>query len=334
MAGQTHFLKLALKRGALIAAANWQVTLIQSAADALFKLLLAVPIVGGVFLVALVVGTEPTGLVTLPWREMVTTTIASLFAIPAVLTAFLLALAIVIVGGSTFMFLVKGGTMTTLVAADTHGGPVEQPPLHLSALARASQFSAERFIEGSSRLFPRYLRLGFLLMGVYFLSAGSYLSVIIASQATDQGWGIPALATALFVTWITLVNFLYLLLQIIMAADGCSLAAAVPRGLAFLRSETRRVAAVFAVVLALVLCATGASLLATAALGLISFVPFLGLAVVPLQLAAWLVRGVVFQYLGLAAVGAYLKLYRGFTARLASSPARADGLIKTVPLPS
>jgi hypothetical protein len=231
------------------------------------------------------------------------------------------------------MFLVKGGTVTTLVAGDTHGGPVEQPPLHLSSLARASQFSAERFIEGSSRLFPRYARLGFMLMGVYFLSAGAYLSVIIASQGTGQGWGVPALATALFVAWITLVNFLYLLFQIIIAADDCSLAAAARRGLAFLRSETRSVAAVFGVVLVLVLCATGASLLATAALGLISFVPLLGLAVLPLQLAAWLLRGVVFQYLGLTSVGAYLKLYRGFTAKLASSPARADGF-ETVPLPS
>src|SRR5919108_1177303 len=102
MAPRTHTLKLALKRGALIAAANWQVTLIQSAADALFKLLLAVPIVGGVFLVALVVGTEPTGLIELPWREMVTTTIASLLGIPAVLKAFLLPLATVVFGVSTF----------------------------------------------------------------------------------------------------------------------------------------------------------------------------------------------------------------------------------------
>ena len=334
MVRQTHFLKPAIKRGALIAAANWQVTLIQWAADALFKLILAVPVIGGVFLVALVVGTEPTGLMALPWREMVTTTIASLFAIPAVLAAFLLALAIVIVGGSAFMFLVKGGTVTTLVAGDTLGGPIEQPPLHLSMLARASQFSAERFIEGSSSLFPRYARLGFALMGLYLLSAAAYLSVIMASQTTGQRWGITALATVGFVGWITLVNFLYLLLQIIMAADDCSLATAARRGAAFLRSERRSVVTVFGVVLILVMCATGASLLATAALGLIGFVPFLGLAVVPLQLAAWLLRGIVFQYLGLAAVGAYLKLYRGFSSGLASHPARAERMAETIPLPS
>ena len=76
------------------------------------------------------------------------------------------------------------------------------------------------------------------------------------------------------------------------------------------------VAAVFAVVLGIVVFATGASLMATAALGLISFVPLLGLTVLPLQLGAWLFRGLVFQYVGLSSIGAYLKLYRGPPPRL------------------
>ena len=71
-------------------------------------------------------------------------------------------------------------------------------------------------------------------------------------------------------------------------------------------------ASVFLLVLAVIVAATGASILATAALGLVAFVPFVGLAALPLQLLAWLLRGLVFQYLGLASVGAYLKLYRGF----------------------
>jgi hypothetical protein len=50
--------------------------------------------------------------------------------------------------------------------------------------------------------------------------------------------------------------------------------------------------------------------LATAGLGLISFVPLVGIAVLPLQAAAWLVRGIVFQFLGLTAFGGYLALYR------------------------
>ena len=35
-----------------------------------------------------------------------------------------------------------------------------------------------------------------------------------------------------------------------------------------------------------------------------------GLAVLPLQLVAWIFRSIVFQYLSLTAIGAYLRLYR------------------------
>jgi hypothetical protein len=87
------------------------------------------------------------------------------------------------------------------------------------------------------------------------------------------------------------------------------------RVVAFLGRAHRRVAAVFAVVLALVIMATGVSFVATFALGLIGFVPFVGLAVLPIQLFAWLFRSLVFQFLGLASVGAYLRLYRDFAER-------------------
>ena len=79
----------------------------------------------------------------------------------------------------------------------------------------------------------------------------------------------------------------------------------------FLRAEYRDVALVFAVMLCIVGLATAASILATASLGFIGFVPVVGLAVLPLQVVAWLVRGVVFQYLGLTALCAYVRLYRG-----------------------
>jgi hypothetical protein len=303
-------LKPTLKRGALIAAANWQITLIQSVADSLFKLLLAVPILGGVFLVALVLGAEPKELAALDWRDLTTTIVAALMWHPVVLASFLLSLGVVVIGGSIFVFLVKGGTVATLVDGDEHAGPIEQTPLHFWRVARAGRFSAERYIRGCRALFPRFLRLGAGLMAIYLLSAIVYLSLIWTG-----GWGLTALFTALFVAWITLVNLIYLLLQIVMAADGCTLAAAVQRVTAFVRAETRSIAAVFGVILALVVCATGASILATAAFGLIAFVPFIGLAVLPLQILAWLLRGVVFQYLGLTAIGAYLQLYRGYSAQ-------------------
>ena len=68
---------------------------------------------------------------------------------------------------------------------------------------------------------------------------------------------------------------------------------------------------IFGATLVLVVLTTAASILATAALGLIAFVPFVGLAALPLQLIAWLVRGIVFQFIGLTALVAYLRVYRG-----------------------
>lgn len=304
-----HSLKPALKRGALIAAANWQVTLIQATADSVFKLLLAAPIIGGVFLVALAIGSDPGVLMTLEWRELVTTIVSSLLSRPLVLGAFLLALAVVAVGGSLFVFLMKAGTVATLVQSEREAGAIERPPLRLDVVARASRFSIESFIESARALFPRYARLGFMLMAVYLASASGYL-LILTERPQGEGWILTAVLTLAFAGWITVVNLLYLLVQIVIAADDCSVAAAARRVAAFLRRDRRDIVAIFLVVLALVLGATGASLLATAALGLVAFVPFLGLAALPLQLLAWLLRGLVFQYLGLTSASAYLNLYR------------------------
>ena len=80
-------LKHALKRGALIAAANWPVVVVQEIADSLFKLLLAMPLIGGIFLVALVLGAEPVALLSLGWRDLIATIVASLVSRPLVLTA-------------------------------------------------------------------------------------------------------------------------------------------------------------------------------------------------------------------------------------------------------
>ena len=321
-------LKAALKRGALIAAANWPVTLIQAVADSLFKLLIAAPVVGGIFLVALVVGADPNVLLQLEWRDLAATIVGSLRSHPLVLAAFLSALAVVVTGGSVFVFLVKAGTVAVLVRAEREAGPVEQPPLHFEAVARASRFGVEFFIDAARGLFPRYLRLGIVLMLAYLVSAGAYFVTLYAGLV-DESWAATALLTAAFVAWITIINLLYLLMQIVVAADDCRVAAAGTRVLSFLRHEWRAVGMVFAVVLGLVVAVTGASVLAAALLGLLQFVPILGqilsVAVVPL---AWILREVVFQFIGLASIGAYLKLYRTFAAE--SSPHR---LLSKLPAP-
>ena len=116
-----------------------------------------------------------------------------------------------------------------------------------------------------------------------------------------------------------MVNLVYLLLQIAMAVDGTGLAVGCRAVGRFMRAEFSDLARVFLVVLALVVAATLASALAWSGVGLIAFVPLVGLAVFPLQLAALLVRGLVFEYLGLTALGAYVTLYQGYSARRADS---------------
>lgn len=318
-----HTLKPTLKRGSLVAAANWQVTLIQATADSIFKLLLAAPLVGGVFLVALVVDAEPVALLALEWRELAATIVTSLVSRPVVLAAFLAALAVVVAGGSLFVFLVKAGTVSTLVRGDRTAGPIEQPPLHLDAMARAAAFSIESFVDSARALFPRYARLGLMLMGLYLASGAVLLVLLFGSRSAPSNLGFTAIFTVVFVAWITVVNLFYLLTQIVIAVDDCGVATAASRVAAFVRKEIRHVAVVFLVVLSLVIVATGASVLATGALSLIGFVPFfgpfLGLAVMPLSLLAWGLRAVVFQYIGLSSVVAYLTLYKDAESYAAES---------------
>jgi hypothetical protein len=116
------------------------------------------------------------------------------------------------------------------------------------------------------------------------------------------------------VVWITLVNFYYLLIQMVVVVEDCSVRSATRRVWRFLRAEPRLTFGVFGVVLLLVIGATIVSVIATTSLGMIAFVPLAGLAVVPLQLLAWLFRGLVFQFLGLSALSAYLTLYRRYAA--------------------
>lgn len=316
-----HPLKLALKRGALVAAANWPVTVAQAAADSLFKILIAAPLVGGIFLVALVVGAEPVALLSLGWRDLAMTIVASLMSRPLVLASFVSGLGVAIIGGSLFVFLVKAGTVGVLVHSERDAGPIERQPLHLQLLTTTSRFSTEGFLERARSLFPQYARLGFMLMAVYLASGIVYLGAVFGSRGSGEGLGMTALFTAAFVAWITIVNLLYLLTQIVIAAEDCTLPAAFARVSAFLRRSRVDIGSIFLTILAIVVAATGASVLVTTALGLISFVPFLWLVAVPLQLAAWVLRAIVFQYIGLASIGAYLHVYR---TSVESAPSRLN----------
>lgn len=320
-------LTLLLKRGALIAAANWPVVLVQFIADTLFNALLAVPVAGGAVLVMLLIGARPADLWQFDLRQAIPALIGVLAAQPAALAAFLGALGLVAAGASVLMFAVKAGTVTVLVAAEREAGPIEHPPLRGDALARANAFSVERFTAGTRRLFRRYLALGVLLSVAYGLAVAAYAFLVFGGPTTTTRAGTLAvtLASAWMVGLVTLINFLYLLTQIVMAADDCGVRDATSRVGRLLVRETTAILGVLAAILGLMILATAASVLATAALGLIAFVPFVGLAALPLQIVAWLVRGLVFQYISLAGAAAYLRLHCLSSRGVAAEPGEPAG---------
>jgi hypothetical protein len=311
-----------------VTAANWQVVLVQFVADTLFKTLVAVPVVGGLVLVALVVGGNPLDLLRLDdLTRTISTMVGVLLAQPVALAAFVAALGVILIGGSILMFAVKAGSVTVLLAGDRSAGTIELPPLRLSALREANQASLERFTNGVRALFSRYLQLGIGLTIVYAIIAVTYLAFLFGTSA-------PVYESPLIVTFaslgvlvaITLVNFIYLLLQIVMAAEDCGVLGAVPHVARLLRRRTKELTQVLAAILALMLMATGASILATTALGLIAFVPLVSLAALPLQVFAWLVRGVVFQFIGLTGVSTYLRLHFALQSATVEVHTPSDGL--------
>jgi len=310
-------LKLLLKRGALLAVANWQAVAFQFLAETTFQVLLAVPIFGAAVLVAVAVGADLGELLQGSLREMATNIARALTLEPMALFSFLAAFGIALAAGSALTCLVKGGTLDVLLAAHESAGPIEREPVTFDSLHTAAQFSLPRFMKGCSRLFRQYIGLGLVLMCAYAVSGAVYLACVVYGYGATEGavsmigWTmIAAFATVLLILWITVVNLVYLLMQIAMAADNLRLPEAFRAVSRFIRAELLVLSRMFLVVLALVVGATLVSALAWSGVGLIAFVPLVGLAVFPLQVVALILRGLAFEYIGLAAAGAYLTLYR------------------------
>ena len=307
--------RTALKRGSLIAAANWQVVAIQSVADTTFKLLLAVPIVGGGVLATTLLGSDLGDVLAGDLRRMLFGVAETLAARPLALASYLFGFGVVLAGGSGLMFLAKGGTVGVLVLADRSGGPVERPPLRVAGFRRAMLFSIETFTAAAARLFRRYLLLGVMLAVAYLVAAAlcggiAYGLYVLGGDRPLLLGSVVAVGVSLFVSLVTIVNVFYLLSQIVIAVNDSRVGAAMRDVGRFVRGEFWRVSRVFGVTVLLLLLATFLSVVATWGFYLVAYAPLAGLVVLPLQLGAWLLRSLVFQYLGLTALSAYLSLYR------------------------
>ena len=182
-------LKASLKRGAFVAAANWPLVAVQFIAEGTLKLLLAVPVVGGIVLVVLLLGADVEEIMAGDTRQIVASVFGALRANPAALIAFGAAFGLVMLGGSLLTFVVKGGTVAILAAAEAQAGPIERPPLRLAALRRANLVEIEPFLDGCRTFWRRYVKLGMCLLVVY-TATGRRLSGALrpAGMRSSETW--------------------------------------------------------------------------------------------------------------------------------------------------
>jgi hypothetical protein len=320
-------IKAVLKRGVLVTAANWEVVLFQFVAETSFKALLAVPIAGGTILLTLLVGDEVPFIPGRDLREVLGLVVIALETHRAALVAFVGGVGAVLLGGSLLVALVASGATAIVVQGEASAPAVERPPLRWSAVQRARAFSLERYVEGVSRYGARFVHLALILIAVYFVLLVGYLGTAVAGYRALAGHGYGLLATmfaagasAIVVVIVGVVNLAYLLAQVAVVRHGRSAGGALRAVAALAGAQGRMLAAIFVVLMALMGLATAASVLATGLLGFVGFVPIVGVAALPLQLMAWLGRGLLFQFLGFAAVGACSSV-----ARRSESGGTVDG---------
>jgi hypothetical protein len=312
-------LRGALTRGALVVLANWPVILIEFAIESLYKLALVVPIVGGSLLVTLLAGGNARVIFADGVRVAAGLILSALTAAPIAFASFVLALVIVGVGGSLVMFLVKAGTLAIVVAGERAAGSIEQEHLGLDTWERAASYGITPMVSGIRQFGRRMMALSLWLSAAYLTIGVAYIGVLAVAfrwserPGFDSAWPLmTVIATAAGIVALAIVNVVFDLTRVIVVCDDCGLRTAVSRLLQFLVVDARQVMGIFAVVTGLFALAAAASILLAAGLTLVAWVPVVGLIVVPLQAAAWLIRGLIFQFMGLTALAAYQGQYRRF----------------------
>jgi len=319
-------LRAALERGALVTAANWPLLVIEFATESLFKFALAVPIVGGAFMVAVLVGADIRLLVDAGVQTAANRVIASLATAPIALGSFLVALLLVAAGGASVMFAVKSGTLAVLTAAERRA-PDVQRAVRLDWFRQARAFEFDAVLVGIRHFGRRGVALGACLVVAYAALAALYLVMLTIAlrpvSGQPNGWALwPLLvagATSVTLVAVALVNVAYDLVRVIVVVDDCSVRVAAARVRRFVVHDARQVIGIVCVMGAVVIVATAVSLVLTAGLAFVAYVPIVGLVFLPLQAAAWLVRGVVFQHVSLMTLAAYQTQYRRF-----AEPSRSE----------
>ena len=319
-------LRLALKRGALVAGANWPVILIDFTLEALYKAAVSVPIAGGALLVTVLLGDDVRALFGEGIRSAADRVLGTLSASPIALAAFLLSVSLVALGGALIMFVIKAGTLSVLIAGERRAGDLHHGPLRFESISRAAAYNPAAIIDAAHRFSRRSVRLA-VGLGVAYAAIGAcwalavWASLQLAGGPLQAVWALfVLLATSSSVVAIAAVNLGFDLLRVIVVADDCGVRAAIARLRAFLLADARQVLGIFGVVTVVLLVALAASAPAAAAFTFVALVPVVGLIAAPLQIAGWLIRATVFQYVGLSAMVVYETQYRRFADPAAVAP--------------
>ncbi|HYN08649.1 MAG TPA: hypothetical protein VES67_14800 [Vicinamibacterales bacterium] len=311
-------LRAALKRGALVTAANWPVVLIDFTIESAFKFAMAIPVVGGALMVAVLLGSDLRALFGEGGvRATADLVVGSLASAPIALGAFLAAITLVAFGGGVVMAVIKAGTLAVLVGAERGAGDVHRPPLRVELFQRAAAYTLAAVLNGirqyrrRAMLLATWLGVAYLLAGLMYITALTLGFRLVTASSWSAAWPLLVLiVTSTGVITITIINLTYDLMRVIVTTDDCGVGVALARTRAFIVQDARQVLGIFGVMSVVLSLVTAASVFATAGLTLIAWVPFAGLILLPLQAAAWLIRGLVFQYMGLMTLSAYQTQYR------------------------
>ena len=221
--------------------------LVQFVADTLFKTLVAVPVVGGLVLVALVVGGNPLDLLRFDdLTQTISAMVGVLLAQPVALAAF--------AGRARRHPGRRVGHDVRGQGRQRHGAAGRRSLGRRDRSAAAADVGVARGQPDHARAIhdrradacsSRYLRLGIALTVVYAIIGAAYIALLFGpsiSQALDSPLTVTLASLSVLVA-ITLVNFLYLLMQIVMAAEDCGVLEAVPHVARLLRRRTKELGA-------------------------------------------------------------------------------------------
>ena len=279
---------------------------------------MAVPVVGGALMVAVLLGSDLRALFGEGGvRATADLVFGSLASAPVALGAFLAAITLVAFGGGVVMAVVKAGTLAVLVGAERGAGDVHRPPLRVESFQRASAYTLATVLNGvrhyrrRALLLAIWLGVAYLVIGLAYVTALTLGFRLVSASSWSAAWPLLVLVvTSTSVIAITIINLTYDLMRVIVTTDDCGIGVALARAQSFIIQDARQVLGIFGVMSLVLTLVTAASVFATAGLTLIAWVPFAGLILLPLQAAAWLIRGLVFQYLGLMTLSAYQTQYR------------------------